>query len=486
MCIAGVFGGTHSGVTDATTSIFLESAYFSPDYVRRTAIFHGLKTDASFRFERGIDPNGAVSALKHAALLIKEAAGGSISSDIVDIYPQPIADFRFKVRFTRVNMLIGKDIGREAILAILKNLQIGVEDLTSDDFTAVVPPYRVDVQREIDIVEEVLRVYGIDNIELSANIGAKTLSEFPTVDDNKLQLKISEFLAARSFYEIITNSLTNAEYGIKSGLYEEEQNVVILNRLSEELGVMRQSMLFSGLEVVAYNNNHRQPNLKFFEFGKTYHKKDSGKYREQNRLALFATGDSHEETWRQPTKATEFYDLSAALQQILNKLNISGYETQPTSDKTFESGLDFSLNGKVFASIGQVNKKLLKLAEVRQPVFYADIDWKQLLKWYKGTIDYAEVPKFPEVRRDLSLVLDKAVSFSQVEKVARQAERRLIKGLNVFSVYEGDKLEAGKKSYAISFTLQDEKETLKDKQIDKTMNALIAAFESQLGAIIRK
>ncbi|MEQ9373979.1 MAG: phenylalanine--tRNA ligase subunit beta [Imperialibacter sp.] len=486
MCIAGVFGGTHSGVSDTTTSIFLESAYFSPDYVRRTAILHGLKTDASFRFERGIDPNGAVNALKHAALLIKEVAGGSISSDIVDIYPQPIADFRFKVRFARVNMLIGKDIGREAILAILKNLQIGVEDLTSDDFTAVVPPYRVDVQREIDVVEEVLRVYGIDNIELSATIGAATLSEFPAVDDNKLQLKISEFLAARSYYEIITNSLTNAEYGIKSGLYEEEQNVVILNRLSEELGVMRQSMLFSGLEVVAYNNNHRQANLKFFEFGKTYHKKDSRKYREQNRLALFATGASHEETWRQPTKAIEFYDLSAALQQILNKLNISGYETQPTSDKTFESGLDFSLNGKVFASIGQVNKKALKLAEVRQPVFYADIDWKQLLKWYKGTIDYTEVPKFPEVRRDLSIVLDKSVSFSQVERVARQAERRLIKGLNVFSVYEGDKLEAGKKSYAISFTLQDEKETLKDKQIDKTMNALIAAFESQLGAIIRK
>ncbi|MEQ8530418.1 MAG: phenylalanine--tRNA ligase subunit beta, partial [Imperialibacter sp.] len=257
MCIAGVFGGTHSGVSDTTTSIFLESAYFSPDYVRRTAILHGLKTDASFRFERGIDPNGAVNALKHAALLIKEVAGGSISSDIVDIYPQPIADFRFKVRFARVNMLIGKNIGRDAILAILKNLQIGVEDLTSNDFTAVVPPYRVDVQREIDVVEEVLRVYGIDNIELSATIGAATLSEFPAVDDNKLQLKISEFLAARSYYEIITNSLTNAEYGIKSGLYEEEQNVVILNRLSEELGVMRQSMLFSGLEVVAYNNNHR-------------------------------------------------------------------------------------------------------------------------------------------------------------------------------------------------------------------------------------
>ncbi len=486
MCIAGVFGGAHSGVTESTTSIFLESAYFAPDYVRRTAILHGLKTDASFRFERGIDPNGAVNALKYAAMLIKEVAGGTISSDLIDLYPHPIADFKFKVRFARINMLIGKEIGNEAILKILKNLQIGTEDLTDTDFTAVVPPYRVDVQREIDIVEEILRVYGIDNIELSANLGAKTLSEFPTVDDNKLQLKISEFLAARSFYEIITNSLTNPDYGTKSGLYEEEQNVVILNRLSEELGVMRQSMLFSGLEVVAYNNNHRQSNLKFFEFGKTYQKKESGKYKEQSRLALFLTGENHEESWREATKTAEFYDLSAALQQILNKLNIAGYETAATSDKVFQTGLDFSLNGKVFASIGQVAKPFLKLAEVRQAVFYADIDWKQLLKWYKGSIDYLEVPKFPEVRRDLSLVLDKAVTFAQVEKIAKQVERRLIKGLNVFSVYEGDKLEAGKKSYAISFILQDEKETLKDKQIDKTMNSLITAFESQLGAKIRK
>lgn len=486
MCIAGVFGGASSGVTNTTTSIFLESAYFSPDYVRKTAIRHGLKTDASFRFERGIDPNGAADALKYAALLIKEVAGGTISSELVDKYAQPIGDFRFKVRFARVRMLIGKDIGREEILRILKNLQIGIEDLTETDFTAVVPPYRVDVLREIDIVEEVLRVYGIDNIELSATIGARTLSEFPAVDDNKLQLKMSEFLAARSYFEIITNSLTNPEYGVKSGLYDEGQNVVILNRLSEELGVMRQSMLFTGLEVVAYNNNHRQANLKFFEFGKTYHKKDSGKYSEQSRLALFVTGDVEAENWRVPSRSAEFYDLSAALQQILNKLNIAGVETQPSSGKVFDMGLDYSLNGKVFASVGQVKKAILKIAEVRQPVFYADIDWKQLLKWYKGEIDSQEVPKFPEVRRDLSLVLDKAITFAQVEKVARQVDRRLVRNLNVFSVYEGDKLEAGKKSYAVSFTLQDEKETLKDKQIDKTMNALIAAFESQLGAIIRK
>lgn len=486
MCIAGVFGGASSGVTNTTTSIFLESAYFSPDFVRKTAIRHGLKTDASFRFERGIDPNGAVDALKHAALLIKEVAGGTISSELIDSYPRPIGDFRFKVRFARVHMLIGKEIGREEILKILKHLQIGVEDLTEADFTAVVPPYRVDVQREIDIVEEVLRVYGIDNIELSATIGARTLSEFPAVDDNKLQLKISEFLAARSYFEIITNSLTNPEYGVKSGLYDEAQNVVILNRLSEELGVMRQSMLFTGLEVVAYNNNHRQANLKLFEFGKTYHKKDSGKYNEQSRLALFVTGDKEGENWRRESRPVEFYDLSAALQQILNKLNIAGFEAQPSSGKMFDFGLDYTINGKVFASVGQVKKAILKIAEVRQPVFYADIDWKQLLKWYKGEIDYQEVPKFPEVRRDLSLVLDKSVTFAQVEKVARQVDRRLIKNLNVFSVYEGDKLDVGKKSYAVSFILQDEKETLKDKQIDKTMNALIAAFESQLGAIIRK
>lgn len=486
MCIAGVFGGVFSGVTDTTTDIFLESAYFSPDYIRKTGMRHGLKTDASFRFERGIDPNITLDALKFAAQLLVEVAGGQVSSQVFDIYPRPIADFRCHVRFQRVNMLIGKDIGRQRILDILKHLAIGVEDLTEQGFTAIVPPYRVDVQREIDVIEEILRVYGIDNIELAPTIGAATLSEFPTVDENKLQLKIAEFLAARSFSEIITNSLTNPEYGVKSGLYEADKNVVILNKLSEELGVMRQSMLFSGLEVVAYNNNHRQANLKLFEFGKTYFKKAPGKYSEQQRLALFLTGDAQEESWRHKSAPVEFYDLSDALQQILNKLSIVGYETQPTAGREFEYGLDFALNGKVFASIGCIRKSLLKLVEVRQPVFFADIDWKQLLKWYKADVDYREVPKFPEVRRDLSLVLDKNITFAQVEKVARNVDRKLIKNLNVFSVYEGDKLEQGKKSYAISFILQDEKETLKDKQIDKTMNALIAAFESQLGAIIRK
>lgn len=487
MCIAGVFGGIGSGITELTTSIFLESAYFSPEYVRKTSMRHGLKTDASFRFERGINPNTTVEVLKYAALLIKQVAGGALSSEVVDIYPRSIPDFRCQVRFARVNMLIGKKLERKTVLTILKNLQIGVENLTDEGFTAAIPPYRVDVQREVDVIEEILRVYGLDNIELSQTIGARSLSEFPEVDDNKLQTKISGFLAANGYFEIITNSLTSPGYSIKSGLHAEENNVNILNKLSEELGVMRQSLLFTGLEVVAYNNNHRQPNLKFFEFGKAYQKKEGGKYQEQSRLALYLTGDKREESWREtPARPVEFFDLSAAVQQILNKLNIGGFETQPAAGKAFEYGLDFVLNGKVFGSAGKVKKSHLKLAEVRQDVFYADLDWKQLLKWYKGTIDYREVPKFPEVKRDLSLVLDKKVSFAEVEKVARNVDRRLVKRLNVFSVYEGDKLEAGKKSYAISFILQDEKDTLKDKQIDKTMNALMMAFEKELGAVIRK
>ncbi len=487
MCIAGVFGGIHSGITGATTNIFLESAYFSPDYIRKTSMRHGLKTDASFRFERGINPHTTVDILKYAAILIKAVAGGTISSGIVDVYPKPVADFRFPVRFSRINLLIGKKIERERVLGILQNLQIGIENLSAEGFTAVVPPYRVDVQREVDIIEEVLRVYGLDNIALAPTIGATTLSEFPEVDENKLQLKVSEFLAARGFYEIITNSLTSPEYGAKSGLYADEANVSILNKLSEELGVMRQSLLFTGLEVIGYNNNHRQPNLKFFEFGKTYQKKEAGKYQEQHRLALFLTGDVNEENWREtPARPVEFFDLASAIQQILNKLNIRGFEMVPSGDKAFDYGLDFRLNGKVFATAGKVKKNHLKLAGVKQDVFFADLDWKQLLKWYKRTIDYREVSRFPEVRRDLSLVLDKSVSFAEVEKIARNVDRRLIKRLNVFSVYEGDKLEEGKKSYAISFILQDEKDTLKDKQIDKTMNALMAAFESELGAVIRK
>lgn len=487
MCIAGVFGGIHSGISETTKNVFLESAYFSPDYVRKTSMRHGLKTDASFRFERGINPQTTVEVMKYAAMLIKEVAGGSISSEIVDVYPTPVPDFRCRVRFDRVNLLIGKKLERQTVLDILKRLQIGVEDLSEKDFTAVVPPYRVDVQREVDVIEEILRVYGLDNIELSATIGARTLSEFPEVDENKLQLKISEFLAASGFFEIVTNSLTNPEYGAKSGLHAQEGSVSILNKLSEELGVLRQSLLFTGLEVVAYNINHRQPNLKFFEFGKEYHKKENGKYQEFPRLVLFLTGDEKEESWRNtPARPVEFYDIAAVVQQILNKLNIAGFETQPTADHTYEYGLDFALNGKIFASAGKVKKSHLKLAEVRQEVFYADLDWKQLLKWYKRTVDYREVPKFPEVRRDLSLVLDKKVSFAEVEKVARNTDRRLIKRLNVFSVYEGDKLEPGKKSYAISFILQDEKDTLKDKQIDKTMNSLINAFEKELGAVIRR
>lgn len=486
MCIAGVFGGIHSGVTDSTKNIFLESAYFSPDSVRKTGMRHGLKTDASFRFERGIDPNGTVGALKYAALLMRQMAGGTIASDIVDIYPQPIQPFRCKVRFARVDMLIGKKIGNEKVLDILRNLQVGIEDLTDTEFTAVVPPFKVDVQREIDLIEEVLRVYGLDNVELSATMGARTLSEFPEIDENKLQLKISEFLSGAGFYEMITNSLTNPEYGTKSGLFGEEHNVVILNKLSEELGVMRQTLLFTGLEVIAYNNNHRQGNLKFFEFGKTYHRKDVGKYSEQPRLALFLTGQMSDENWREASKPVEFFDMAGVFEKVLAKLNIAGYDTQNTTSKVFDFGLDFILNGKTFASLGKVKKEFLKLAEVRQDVFFADIDWKQLVKWYKKQIDYREVAKFPEVRRDLSLVLDKKVTFAEVEKVARNVDRKLIRSLNVFSIYEGDKLEQGKKSYAISFVLQDEKETLKDKQIDKTMNALMAAFESQLGAVIRK
>ncbi len=488
MCIAGVFGGTRSGVKESTRSIFLESAYFSPEYIRRTAQYHGLKTDASFRFERGTDPNSTIYALKRAALLILELAGGKVSSEIVDVYPEPIVDFTVKIAYKNVDRLIGKHIEPQEIQTILQDLDITVQDADDHGFTAIVPPYRVDVQREADVIEEILRIYGYDEVETDDYLSADFLASFPEMDADKLRGRISDMLAGNGFYEIITNSLTRPAYA--EALHQGGHSVNIVNKLSEDLGVMRQSLLFSGLEVVAHNVSYRQKNLKFFEFGTVYQQHGT-EYREKNELAIFMTGLQQSESWRGKSQEVTFHDLSSIIWKIFNRFNIGDSDQKTLESPIFSYGLEYRHDGNSIAQIGLLDPKLTVLAEVKQVVFFASIDWPALLakvsqKSAKERLTYQEISRFPAVRRDLSLVLDKQTNFSQVEAVAKKYSNYLVKDINVFDIYEGESVGADKKAYALSFVLQDFEKTLTDKLIDKTMSKLMKMFEKELGAVIRK
>lgn len=484
MCIAGVFGGLTSGVTETTTAIFLESAYFSPVWVRKTAQRFALKTDSSFRFERGTDPNMPLFALKRAALLIQQIAGGSISSDIIDIYPEPVSDFRVNMKYKNINRLIGKGLAKDLIKDILASLDIRVTEETETGFTAIVPPYRVDVQREADVIEEILRIYGFGQVELSDALSSDYLSDFPVNDPEKLKLRVAELLAGNGFNEMINNSLTKPEYQAILGESLAGNPVKILNYLSEDLSVMRQTLLFSGLEVVAYNSNRRQKDLKVFEFGKTYHELD-GKYVEKERLSLFLTGNIRQESWFEKSREVVFHDLAAFVNQVLTAVKIKDVQKQQADSTIFKSGLTLLANKKPVVSFGLLNAAITKKLDIKAPVYYADFDWEYLLHQYTAAVAYKEVPKFPEVRRDLSVVVDKKVSFEELRQAAYKTERNLLRAVNVFDVYEGANLE-GKKSYSISFILQDEQQTLTDKVIDKSMQRLIATYEKEFEAVIRK
>jgi phenylalanyl-tRNA synthetase beta chain len=485
MCIAGVFGGVTSGVTAETSAIFLESAFFSPAYIRKTSQRHGLKTDASFRFERGTDPNITVYALKRAALLILEVAGGIVSSDILDIYPEPVTDFEVNLTYKNTDRLIGKALERETIKDILTNLDIRITRETADALQLRIPPYRVDVQREADIIEEILRIYGYDNIAIPDRLHADYLAEFPAVDKNKLQAKITSLLSGNGFYEIITNSLTKPAYTDKFSAITSGQNVEILNKLSEDLGVLRQTLLFSGLEVILYNINRRQKELKLFEFGTTYHRSE-GKYIEKNRLALFLTGDKHTESWQTKSKSVDFHDMAGAVEKVLQRMHIRNVESKETELAIFSYGLCYKINNREVINLGLLQPTVTKFLDIKAQVFYADIDWDLLVRQYSGNLVVTEVSKYPEVRRDLSLVMDKRVSFNTIKQLAISSERRLLKAVNVFDVYEGENIEPEKKSYAVSFVLQDESATLTDAVIDKTMQRLMQVFEKELNAVIRK
>lgn len=485
MCIAGVFGGMDSGVSSSTKDIFLESAYFSPDYVRKSAQVHGLKTDASFRFERGIDPLGAGYSLKRAALLIQEIAGGTIASDIIDVHPVRHDEFVVPVKVSNIDKLIGIEIGKERIVEILTSLDILVAEDNGNELVLNVPPYRVDVQREADIVEEVLRIYGFENLPLTNSLKTEYFASHPKVSKEKVQLLIAEVLTGNGFHEIITNSLTKPAYSEKLEGVSPEENVEILNKLSEELGVMRQSLLFSGLEVITHNVNRKQKNLKLFEFGKVYRLVE-GEYIENEKLGVFITGNKAEEHWSQSTAKVDYYSLSGVMNQLLDKLNIRSFKSEQIANKEFEYALQIKIGKKVLATLGLLRKGILKTASVSQEVFYADIDFTVLMNAYKNEVTFDGLSKFPEVRRDLSVVLDKKVTFDKVKKVAFQANPQLIKQVNVFDVFEGEQVGEGKKSYSVSFIMQDKEKTLTEKVIDKTFNRLIQLFEKELSAIIRR
>jgi phenylalanyl-tRNA synthetase beta chain len=485
MCIAGVFGGKHSGVANSTTRIFLESAHFSSDFVRKTSLHHGLKTDSSFRNERGPDPNLTVFSLKRAALLIKEIAGGEVSSEIIDVYPTKIQNRIIEVKDKNVDRLIGKVIPRERVFEILEALDIKITDKKSDSYTVSIPPYRVDVTQEADIAEEILRIYGLNNIELSEFAGSDFIAEFPVKDINKFKNTLSQMLVGNGFYEIWTNSLTNFAYQQKHNLTFTGEPVEILNKLSEEQGILRQTMLFTGLEVCAHNINRRQKDLKLFEFGKIYFK-TNGKYIEEERLALYVSGNIETENWQHKTRATTYYDLAQHVTQVIQKSGISNIKQEVVKDQLFDYALQLSVGNKNIGRVGKVKPALLKDLGIKQEIFYAELHTTLLFTSANPMLVAQEVPKFPEVRRDLSLVLDKSVSFDEIRKMVLNTEKRLIRDIIAFDVYEGENLPAGKKAYALGFTLQDEAKTLTDEEIDKTMTKLMNAFEQTLGAVIRK
>jgi phenylalanyl-tRNA synthetase beta chain len=490
MCMAGIFGGIGSGITEKTTNVFLEGAYWSPITIRKSSMQHGLKTDASFRFERGTDPNLTAYAVKRAAMMIAEIGEGEIASELVDLYPTKIENRVFEVKDKNVDRLIGKKIPREQIFSILEKLDIEIKSKTETSFTVSVPPYRVDVFGEADIVEEILRIYGLNSIELAEHVGADFLAAFPVKDMTRFKKSIGAMLASNGFYEILTNSLTNQAYQQKLNIAFEGEPVEIMNKLSEEQGILRQSLVFTGLEVSAHNINRKQKDLKLFEFGKVYWKANQGEglpnYHEKERVGIYLTGNSETENWQSQTRSVNFYDLAQAIALIMERCGIQKIKQEPTADAVLEYGVKIKLGNKELGSFGKVKQNLVKGMGIKQEVFFADLDLEMLFNAANPKFQVSEVPKFPEVRRDLSLVLDNQVKFAEIEALARATEQKLIKEIIAFDVYEGDKIQQGKKAYALGFTLQDENKTLTDEEIEKTMNKLMSAFESKMGAVIRK
>lgn len=495
MCIAGVFGGLDSGISETTTDVFIESAYFNPVWVRKTAKRFGLNTDSSFRFERGIDPNLQVYAAKRAALLMKELAGGSISSEITDICPVPAADFVFDISFARINALIGKEIPQETVRTILAALDVKILSEQEGRLTVAVPPYRVDVQREADLIEDILRIYGYNNVEVPSRVRS-TLSYAPKPDRNRLMNLAADFLTDNGFTEIMSNSLTKGAYYEGLTACPPERCVRILNPLSADLNVLRQTLLFNMLEAVCLNINHKNGDLKLYEFGNCYFYDEAKRteenhlaaYSEEYRLAIAVTGIATPQSWNTKPEKASFFTLRAVAEKLLRRFGIDIYalKSEPTQSDLFAEGLTMSLNGKELLQIGVVSGKLRRLTDVKQEVYYLEMNFDALVRsTKKHRIAAEELSKFPEVKRDLALLVDRDVTFAALRSVALATERKLLKNVSLFDVYEGDKLPEGKKSYALSFILEDKTRTLDDKTIERVMANLTRQFEQQCGAQVR-
>ncbi|MGB3343276.1 MAG: phenylalanine--tRNA ligase subunit beta [Aequorivita sp.] len=484
MCIAGVFGGLNSGVNETTTSIFLESAYFNPVSVRKTAKRHNLSTDASFRFERGINPNIADYALRRAAILIVEVAGGEISSDLIDIYPKRIEDHQVFLNFEKVTKLIGEEISPETIKEILTSLEMKIINLTETGIGISIPAYRNDVTREVDVVEEILRVYGYNNIKFTEKLNA-SISTVPSGEDYDMQKKVASQLTALGFNEMINNSLTSPKYNDLSDSINQNFNVEMLNPLSHELSVLRQSMLFSGLEVIEYNSNRKNVDLKLFEFGKTYHNFPGGRT-ENKHLSIFITGLTHQGNWAQPDSNSNFFFGKGYIAAIMERLGLDDYTESPSQMEFFSEGITFERNKTAIVELGIVKKKIAQHFDVEAEVFYADINWDAVLKQINlKNVKFQPIPKYPAALRDMALLLDDAVSFEALRLAAMTVEKKLLKSVDLFDVYRGKSLPEGKKSYALTFKIEDEEKTLTDKQIDKIMNKLKLKFETEFGAVQR-
>ena len=497
MCIAGIFGGKGSGTYDTTKNVVLESAYFHPTWIRKSARRHGLSTDASYRFERGIDPNGTIYALKQAAILCKQLAGGKVSMEIKDVYPNPINDARVLLDFEYVDRLIGKKIGNDMIRSIVESLDMKIVAETETGLELDVPAYRVDVQRPCDVVEDILRIYGYNNVEIPTQL--KSSLTIPSDIDKAYhrQNVIGEQLVGCGFREILNNSLSKTAYYTELNKYTEETTVKVMNPLSNDLGVMRQSLLFGGLESISRNINHKMPNLRFFEFGNCYHYSPEKKndedpikaYTEEMHLGMWTTGKRVEGSWAHADEKTSFYELKAYVMNIFTRLGVNpGIVVTETSDNNiFGKALALKArSGKVLCEMGTVCHKLLKKMDIDQDVFYADINWDNMMRAIKkNEVLYHDISKFPSVSRDLALLIDKSVEFEQIEQIAHQTEKKLLKSVELFDVYEGKNMPEGKKSYAVNFILQDETKTLNDKQIEAIMTKLINNLKQKLNAELR-
>ena len=505
MCIAGIFGGKGSGTYETTRNVVLEAAYFHPTWIRKSARRHGLSTDSSYRFERGIDPNGTVYAMKQAAILCRELAGGKVSMQIKDVYPEPIENARVELKYDYVFQLIGKNIGVETVKNIVTSLEMKILSESADGLTLEVPAYRVDVQRPCDVVEDILRIYGYNNVEIPTQLKSSLTVAGEQDKDHRLQNIVAEQLVGCGFNEILNNSLTKTSYyeaplSAPEGATIASANetvVKIMNPLSTDLGVMRQTLLFGGLESIVRNANRQNPNLRFFEFGNCYHlsaakEEDSlpiKKYSEEMHLGLWVTGKRVEGSWIHPNEDATFYELNAYVQNILARLGVSQGQivTEKSGNNVFSSGLTLkNRGGKVLAELGIVSRKLQKDFGIQNEVYYADLHWTVLMKTIrKNKVEYTEISKFPAVSRDLALLIDKRVEFAEIEQIARQSERKLLKNVELFDVYEGKNLPEGKKSYAVNIILQDEQKTLNDKQIEIVMNRIIDNLKKQLNAELR-